>query len=83
VPDRTVTVATDDLAAHERFQALPQLTSVEVQGSRFTLRGRGEDFVTHVIHCIAAHRLHVTDFRTDQPTLEDVFLRLTGHTIRD
>ena len=83
VPDRTVTVATDDPLAHEHFESLPQLTSVTANGSRFTLLGRGEDFVTHVIHCIAAHRLHVTDFRTDQPTLEDVFLKLTGHTIRD
>jgi hypothetical protein len=25
----------------------------------------------------------VTDFRTVLPTLEDVFLKLTGHSIRD
>jgi ABC-2 type transport system ATP-binding protein len=56
---------------------------VERQGSDVTLHGRGEDLVTHVIRCLAEHRIHVTDFRTEVPTLEDVFLRLTGHTIRD
>ena len=37
----------------------------------------------HVIHCLAEHRIRVTDFRTELPTLEDVFLKLTGHSIRD
>ena len=27
--------------------------------------------------------MQVTDFRTVLPTLEDVFLKLTGHAIRD
>jgi ABC-2 type transport system ATP-binding protein len=82
-PDRTVIVATDDPTAGERFQSLPQVTLVTRQGSQFTLRGRGDDFVTQVIHCLAEHRLRVIDFRTEVPTLEDVFLKLTGHTIRD
>jgi ABC-2 type transport system ATP-binding protein len=53
------------------------------QGAQVTLRGRGDDLVTHVIQCLAEHRIRVIDFRTEVPTLEDVFLRLTGHTIRD
>ena len=48
-----------------------------------TIRGRADDLVTQVIGCVAEHRMHVTDFRTEMPTLEDVFLKLTGHTIRD
>jgi ABC-2 type transport system ATP-binding protein len=82
-PDRTVVVATDDPTAGERFQALPQVTSMTSHGSQFTICGRGDDFVTRVIHCLADHRLRVIDFRTELPTLEDVFLKLTGHTIRD
>ena len=39
--------------------------------------------MAHVIQCLAEHRMRVTDFRTELPTLEDVFLRLTGHSIRD
>ncbi len=43
----------------------------------------GEDFVTAVINHIAREGIRVRDFRTVIPTLEDVFLKLTGHGIRD
>ena len=36
-----------------------------------------------VIGCLAEHRLQVQAFRTVDPTLEDVFLELTGHAMRD
>ena len=62
---------------------LPGLDALVSDAGRFTLRGRGEDFVTDVIQCLAEHRIKVNDFRTEVPTLEDVFLRLTGHSIRD
>ena len=39
--------------------------------------------MTQVIHCLAEHRIPVDDFRTELPTLEDVFLKLTGHAIRN
>jgi len=82
-PERTVFVATDDLAAPDRFRSIPQIDSVESEGSQVTIRGQGDDLVTQVIRCLAEHRMRVIDFRTEVPTLEDVFLRLTGHTIRD
>jgi ABC-2 type transport system ATP-binding protein len=89
-PERTVIVATEDATAAERFRALPQVESVTADPSTslgagaalLTIRGQG-DLVTEVIHCLAEHRLRVTDFRTEVPTLEDVFLKLTGHAIRD
>jgi ABC-2 type transport system ATP-binding protein len=82
-PERTVTVATEDCTAPERFRAIPQVESVSSQGMQLTIRGRGDDLVTEVIHCVAEHRIRVIDFRTELPTLEDVFLKLTGHMIRD
>jgi ABC-2 type transport system ATP-binding protein len=47
------------------------------------LSGEGDDFVTEVIHRIAREGTRVRRFRTEMPTLEDVFLKLTGHDIRD
>ena len=47
------------------------------------LVGEGDDFVTEVIHRIAREGTRVRGFRTTMPTLEDVFLKLTGHVIRD
>jgi ABC-2 type transport system ATP-binding protein len=82
-PERTVIVVTEDGEAAGHFQAIPQVESVSREGPAFSIRGRGEDLVTHVIHCLAEHRIRVIDFRTELPTLEDVFLKLTGHQIRD
>jgi ABC-2 type transport system ATP-binding protein len=82
-PERTVIVATDDATAEERFRAIPRVESVVCSDSRFTIRGRGDDLVTAVIHCLSENRIRVTDFRTILPNLEDVFLKLTGRSIRE
>jgi ABC-2 type transport system ATP-binding protein len=82
-PERTVIVATDDSTAEERFRAIPRVETVIRTDSQFTIRGRGDDFVTEVIHCLSDDRIRVTDFRTILPNLEDVFIKLTGHSIRD
>jgi ABC-2 type transport system ATP-binding protein len=82
-PERTVVLATDDLTAEERFRAIPQVEAVTCSGSQFRIRGRGDDLVTEVIHCLSENRIRVTDFRTILPNLEDVFLKLTGRPIRD
>ena len=82
-PERTVIVVTADPAAEERFRGLPHVQSVSVDGSTLTIRGLGSDLVTRVIHCLAEYHMRVIDFRSELPTLEDVFLKLTGHTIRD
>jgi ABC-2 type transport system ATP-binding protein len=82
-PERTVIVTTDDPLADGRFRELPQAQSVTRRGPRLTIEGCGDDLVAAVIDCVSAHRIRVTDFRTIVPNLEDVFLRLTGHSIRD
>jgi ABC-2 type transport system ATP-binding protein len=82
-PERTVVLATEDPGAGARLRALPQVDGVTIDASTVTIRGRGEDMVTAVIQCLAEHQIRVTDFRTVVPNLEDVFLKLTGHSIRD
>jgi ABC-2 type transport system ATP-binding protein len=82
-PEQTVLVGTEHEAAEARFRAIPQVDSVTWHDGRFTIRGRGDDMVTQVIGCLAEHRMKVTDFRTERSTLEDVFLKLTGHSIRN
>jgi ABC-2 type transport system ATP-binding protein len=78
-----VVLASGDALAEERLRAMPQIENLTRQASRFTLQGQGEDFVTDVIQCLSESRIRVTDFRTVLPNLEDVFLKLTGHSIRD
>lgn len=90
-PERSVVLATDDRSAAERFRTIPRVESVvasnsssgESNNSHFTIRGHGDDLVTDVIHCLSENRIPVTEFRTILPNLEDVFLKLTGHSIRD
>ncbi len=82
-PERTVILATNNLVAEERFRAIPGVETVTVTDLRFTIRGRGDDLVTEVIHCLSENGIRVRDFRTILPNLEDVFLKLTGRSIRE
>jgi ABC-2 type transport system ATP-binding protein len=82
-PTQTVVLETTESAASIHFQAIPGVESVAWQDSRCTIRGSGGDLVTHVIQCLAEHRIRVNDFKTEVPNLEDVFLTLTGHSIRE
>jgi ABC-2 type transport system ATP-binding protein len=81
-PERAVVLTTADGDAADRFRAVPGVDAVAAHDGVITIEGRGDGLVTQVIQCLAEHRIRVTDFRTTQPTLEDVFLRLTGHSIR-
>jgi ABC-2 type transport system ATP-binding protein len=82
-PERTVVLDTEDPAAAELFHKIPGVQSATCVGKTFTIRGEGEDLVTEVIHCLSENRIRVTNFRTILPNLEDVFLKLTGHSIRE
>jgi len=82
-PERTVVLATANPLAEERFRAILGVETVTLTDSRFTIRGRGDDLVTEVIHCLSENHIRVSDFRTILPNLEDVFLKLTGHSIRE
>ncbi|MDP9146246.1 MAG: ABC transporter ATP-binding protein [Acidobacteriota bacterium] len=82
-PERTVVLDTDDPGAESRFKTIPRVESVTCKDMRYMIRGHGDDLVSSVIQCLSENRIHVTDFRTIRPNLEDVFLKLTGHSIRD
>ncbi len=82
-PERTVVLTTTAVDVEAQLRALPGVERLERQDNRFTIQGRGDQFVGAVIHGVSAQAIPVQDFRTVHPTLEDVFLRLTGHSIRD
>lgn len=81
-PQRTVILMTDDDSAEARLGTIPGVQTSRGADGVLTVRGEGPDLMTGVIQCLADHRIRVTDFQTVVPTLEDVFLKLTGHTIR-
>lgn len=82
-PERSVVFSSDDADVGERMRGLGEVERAPGDGVTYTLRGAGDDFVTEVIHRIAREGVHVRGFRTEIPTLEEVFLKLTGHGIRD
>ncbi len=82
-PQRTVRLTSDVVRAEDVFDGIPGLDGRAVEGATFTLRGRGDDFVSAVIHRVSEHSIRVRDFHTELPSLEDVFLKLTGRSIRD
>jgi ABC-2 type transport system ATP-binding protein len=82
-PERTVVFTSDDVNVAERIQSLGTIEHAADSGATHIIRGVGDDFVTDVINFIAREGIRVRGFRTEIPTLEDVFLKLTGHGIRD
>jgi ABC-2 type transport system ATP-binding protein len=81
-PQRSIVVTTESADAETPFRALPNVASVVRKDHEITINGSGDDLVTHVIDCLSENRIRVTTLRTVLPTLEDVFLKLTGHSIR-
>ncbi|MFL5632104.1 MAG: ATP-binding cassette domain-containing protein [Gemmatimonadaceae bacterium] len=82
-PQRRVVFTSDDDDVVARMQALGAIERAEGAVAIYTIHGAGDDFVTDVINLIAREGIRVRGFRTEIPTLEDVFLKLTGHGIRD
>ncbi len=82
-PTHRVVFTSDEVVADARLSTLVGLTATDRAGHTLTLTGTGEEFVTDVIAFVAREGLRVRGFRTEIPTLEDVFLTLTGHALRD
>jgi ABC-2 type transport system ATP-binding protein len=82
-PERSVILATADSHAAESLARIPSARLEVQQAGRYTIRGVGDRLITDVIRCLSENHITVTDFRTETPNLEDVFLKITGHSLRD
>ncbi len=82
-PERTVVLTTDTPDVASRLTGIDGLRRMTSRGTTHTLTGTGEAFISAVINRIARENIPIAGFRTEVPTLEDVFLRLTGHGVRD
>ena len=67
----------------EPLRALPGVARVEQIGERVIVYGKGNHLVGNVVNTLEAQGVRFSDLRTEQPTLEDVFLALTGREMRD
>ena len=64
------------------LDAVPGVERVTRHGARVEVRGGGA-VLAHVAAALVAHGIAPPDLRVEQPTLEDVFLTLTGHDMEE
>ena len=81
-PERAVAITTSDARATSLLAACPSVVRVEPMARTLLVHGTGDDLLDDVLACLATHRVHVTGVQSQAATLEDVFLRLTGHLVR-
>jgi ABC-2 type transport system ATP-binding protein len=62
---------------------LPRVDRVEQIGERVVVYGSGERFASSVVHGLETSSVDFRDLRTQDPTLEDVFLSLTGRRMQE
>lgn len=66
-----------------KLQSVEGVTRAEAENDEFVVSGHGEHLVGDVVHAITANGVRLRTLRTEQPTLEDVFLKLTGRKMRE
>lgn len=67
----------------EQLKGLPGVSSVDLSGDRVVVSGSGETLLRDVVSALSLNGVRYHDLHTEQPNLEDVFLKLTGRAIRD
>ena len=65
------------------LRAIPGASRVDREGNMITARGPGDGLVSAVVNALETSGVRFRDLRTEQPSLEDVFLALTGTAMRE
>ena len=82
--DSTVVFKTHDNVNFAELKSLPGVIDTRQDGSEFTLvTSNPQGTLTALFAYAAKSNFRVLDLQLRQPTLEDVFLKLTGHGLRD
>ena len=65
--------------------AISSVGRLEIQGERVVVHGKDNqvNLVSEVVSQLAKQEIQFRDLRTEQSTLEDVFLKLTGHEMKE
>jgi ABC-2 type transport system ATP-binding protein len=82
--ENSVVFTAEDRIDLKLLQDLPIVTKVEERaGSRIVVSGKEEGLVGSVVNALEDAGIAFRDLRTEQPSLEDVFLALTGREMRE
>jgi ABC-2 type transport system ATP-binding protein len=80
--NRVVFTITEGLDV-EGLRSLPGITRLEKTGGRVIVHGPSPKLVVDVVNYLSSRDVPIRDLRTEQASLEDVFLALTGREMRD
>ncbi len=69
--------------ADDTFNSISSIQRFEKENKRYVISGHGDLLIKEVIDFMVEHKIHFQDIRSEHPTLEDVFLTLTGRSIRE
>jgi ABC-2 type transport system ATP-binding protein len=72
-----------DTVELEMFTNLPGVSKVEKIEERIILSGNGKEMLTALMQAAETRDMPLPDLQIKQPTLEDVYLTLTGRDYRD
>jgi len=78
-----ITITVSGTPPLDRLRAVPGVVHAEQTGDRVTVRGTGTRLAQDVMAALAELDVPMRDLRTEQATLEDVFLALTGREMRE
>lgn len=81
--DSRVTFEVNGRFSAEALREQPGVARVEQNDRRVVVYGESDGLITAVVNNLEAQNAPFQNLRTDQPDLEDVFIALTGHEIRN
>jgi ABC-2 type transport system ATP-binding protein len=83
--EEIIVFSVDSKLPAEFEESVRQFGQIEVQGEKVTVHGetRQSSLVYDVVTLLARLNIKFRNLRTEQPTLEDVFLKLTGREMKD
>jgi ABC-2 type transport system ATP-binding protein len=81
--EQRVVFTVDGAPELEPLKRLPSMSHLDLIGDRVIITGKEDTLLPEVVNALSANGFRYHDVHTEQATLEDVFLKLTGRAIRD
>lgn len=66
-----------------RFKKIPAVSRIEQVDEQVTIYGNEEGLLIGIVNALEAGEIRFRSLRTEQPTLEDVFLTMTGKQMQE
>ena len=80
--ENSLTFSTFDSFNPDILKNIDGVTKIEKSGDDIIIYGKDNKMVMEVVTYLVKNNISFKDLRTHQPTLEDVFLAITGKEVR-